>query len=259
MPTILDEILADKRKELSVTKASVKIDDLVKCEYFGRETLSFKDSLASSASGIISEFKRKSPSKGWIFPDADPVAVTKGYSDNGASAVSILTNDKYFGGCPDFLLKARPNVKCPILRKEFIVDEFQVYEAKAIGADAILLIAAALTKDELKSLAAKAHELSLQVLMEVHTEEELDAVNEHVDVIGVNNRNLKTFVTDVENSMRLADKIPAEFVKISESGISDPATVRSLREIGYRGFLMGENFMKTQDPAAALKSFISAI
>ena len=259
MPTILDEILADKRKELSVTKASVKIDDLVKCEYFGRETLSFKDSLASSVSGIISEFKRKSPSKGWIFPDADPVAVTKGYSDNGASAVSILTNDKYFGGCPDFLLKARPNVKCPILRKEFIVDEFQVYEAKAIGADAILLIAAALTKDELKSLAAKAHELSLQVLMEVHTEAELDAVNEHVDVIGVNNRNLKTFVTDVENSMRLADKIPAEFVKISESGISDPATVRSLREIGYRGFLMGENFMKTQDPAAALKSFISAI
>ena len=127
MPTILDEILADKRKELSVTKASVKIDDLVKCEYFGRETLSFKDSLASSASGIISEFKRKSPSKGWIFPDADPVAVTKGYSDNGASAISILTNDKYFGGCPDFLLKARPNVKCPILRKEFIVDEFQVY------------------------------------------------------------------------------------------------------------------------------------
>lgn len=259
MPTILDEILADKRKELSVTKASVKIDDLVKCEYFGRETLSFKDSLASSVSGIISEFKRKSPSKGWIFPDADPVAVTKGYSDNGASAISILTNDKYFGGCPDFLLKARPNVKCPILRKEFIVDEFQVYEAKAIGADAILLIAAALTKDELKSLAAKAHELSLQVLMEVHTEAELDAVNEHVDVIGVNNRNLKTFVTDVENSMRLADKIPAEFVKISESGISDPATVGSLREIGYRGFLMGENFMKTQDPAAALKSFISAI
>ena len=146
MPTILDEILADKRKELSVTKASVKIDDLVKCEYFGRETLSFKDSLASSASGIISEFKRRSPSKGWIFPDADPVAVTKGYSDNGASAISILTNDKYFGGFPDFLLKARPNVKCPILRKEFIVDEFQVYEAKAIGADAILLIAAALTK-----------------------------------------------------------------------------------------------------------------
>ena len=259
MPTILDEILADKRKELSVTKASVKIDDLVKCEYFGRETLSFKDSLASSASGIISEFKRKSPSKGWIFPDADPVAVTKGYSDNGASAISILTNDKYFGGCPDFLLKARPNVKCPILRKEFIVDEFQVYEAKAIGADAILLIAAALTKAELKSLAAKAHELSLQVLMEVHTEEELDAVNEHVDVIGVNNRDLKTFVTDVENSMRLADKISAEFVKISESGISDPATVRSLREIGYRGFLMGENFMNTKDPAAALKSFISAI
>ena len=259
MPTILDEILADKRKELSVTKASVKIDDLEKCEYFGRETLSFKDSLASSASGIISEFKRKSPSKGWIFPDADPVAVTKGYSDNGASAISILTNDKYFGGCPEFLQQARPNVKCPILRKEFIVDEFQVYEAKAIGADAILLIAAALTKDELKSLAAKAHELSLQVLMEVHTEEELDAVNEHVDVIGVNNRDLKTFVTDVENSMRLADKIPAEFVKIRESGISDPATVRSLREIGYRGFLMGENFMKTQDPAAALKSFISAI
>lgn len=259
MPTILDEILADKRKELSVTKASVKIDDLVTAEYFSRETLSLKDSLVNSASGIISEFKRKSPSKGWIFPDADPVAVTKGYSDNGASAVSILTNDKYFGGCPDFLLKARPNVKCPILRKEFIVDEFQVYEAKAIGADAILLIAAALTKTELKSLAAKAHELSLQVLMEVHTEEELDAVNEHVDVIGVNNRNLKTFVTDVENSMRLADKIPAEFVKISESGISDPATVRSLREIGYRGFLMGENFMKTQDPAAALKSFISAI
>ncbi|MBO6005415.1 MAG: indole-3-glycerol phosphate synthase TrpC [Paludibacteraceae bacterium] len=259
MPTILDEILADKRKELVVTKASKKIEDLERADYFERATYSLKDSLKNSASGIISEFKRKSPSKGWIFPDADPVAVTKGYNDNGASAISILTNNKYFGGDPEFLLKSRPNITCPVLRKEFIVDEFQVYEAKAIGADAILLIAAALTKQELKALAAKAHELSLQVLLEVHTEEELDYVNEFVDVVGVNNRNLKTFVTDVENSVRLADKIPADFVKISESGISKPETVRSLREIGYRGFLMGENFMKTQDPAAALKSFIDAI
>lgn len=257
MGTILDDIIANKRLEVAASKLVRSIDELTKDPFFLRKTLSLKKCLTESKSGIISEFKRKSPSKGWIHPDADPVTVTSGYSNNGASGISILTDEKFFGGKSAFVVAARPHVACPILRKEFVIDEYQLYEAKAMGADLVLLIAAALTVEETKILARKAHELGLEVLMEVHNEEELNRANEFVDLMGVNNRNLKNFVTDVQASFLLADKVPADFVKVSESGISKVATVRQLRQVGYRGFLMGENFMKESDPAAALKGFVA--
>lgn len=254
--TILDKILADKVIEVANRKAVKSIDDLLKESGFTRQTLSLKQNLIASNSGIISEFKRKSPSKGWIHQDADVTAVTYGYSQAGACGISILTDEIYFGGTPADVIAARPQVACPILRKEFVIDEYQLYEARAMGADLILLIAAALSPQQTKNLARKAHELNLEVLLEVHNEEELGHANEFVDMLGVNNRNLKTFVTDVQVSFGLVNKIPSEFVKVSESGISAVETVRELRQVGYRGFLMGENFMKEAIPAEALKRFI---
>ena len=257
--TILDNILADKAIEVANRKAVKNIDELCKESGFARKTLSLKETLLVSNSGIISEFKRKSPSKGWIHEGAEVVSVTAGYSQAGACGISILTDEIYFGGTPADVIAARPQVTCPILRKEFVIDEYQLYEARAMGADLILLIAAALTPQQTKDLARKANELNLEVLLEVHNEEELGHANEFVDMLGVNNRNLKTFVTDVQVSFDLVNKIPAEFVKVSESGISSVETVRQLREVGYRGFLMGENFMKEANPAEALKNFIAQI
>ncbi len=255
--TILDKILADKAIEVANRKAVKTIEDLMNESGFSRDTLSLKKNLMESNSGIISEFKRKSPSKGWIHQDADVTAVTSGYSQAGASAISILTDEIYFGGTPADVIAARPQVTCPILRKEFVIDEYQLYEARTMGADLILLIAAALTPQQTKDLARKAHELNLEVLLEVHNEEELGHANEFVDMLGVNNRNLKTFVTDIQVSFDLVDKIPNDFVKVSESGISAVETVRELRKAGYRGFLMGENFMKETNPSEALKNFIA--
>ncbi len=257
--TILDKILADKAIEVANRKALKTIDDLMKESGFSRETLSLKKNLQESNSGIISEFKRKSPSKGWIHEGADVTTVTSGYSQAGASGISILTDEIYFGGTPADVIAARPQVTCPILRKEFVIDEYQLFEARAMGADLILLIAAALTPQQTKDLARKAHELNLEVLLEVHNEEELGHANEFVDMLGVNNRNLKTFVTDVQVSFDLVDKIPNDFVKVSESGISAVETVRELRKVGYRGFLMGENFMKEANPSEALKNFIAQL
>jgi indole-3-glycerol phosphate synthase len=256
---ILDKILADKAIEVAERKALRSIDELIKTPAFSRETLSLSANLLSSHSGIISEFKRKSPSKGWIHEGANVVDITSGYSDNGASGISILTDEKYFGGTPADVIAARPTVSCPILRKEFVVDEYQLYEAKAMGADLILLIAAALSVEQTKQLARKARELHLEVLLEVHNEQELGHANEFVNMLGVNNRNLKTFVTDVQVSFDLAALIPNDFVKVSESGISKSETVKELRKAGYRGFLMGENFMKEDNPALALKNFITAL
>lgn len=256
---ILDKILADKAIEVAKRKQLRSIDDLIKDPMFARKTLSLKENLQQSTSGIISEFKRKSPSKGWIHQDADVLSVTAGYSNNGASGISILTDEIYFGGTPADVIAARPSVSCPILRKEFVIDEYQLYEAKSMGADLILLIAAALSVEQTKQLARKAHELNLEVLLEVHNAEELAHANEFVDMMGVNNRNLKTFATDIQVSFDLAKLIPNEFVKVSESGISMPQTVKELRKVGYRGFLMGENFMKEENPALALKNFIAAL
>lgn len=256
---ILDEIIAEKRKEIALSKAQKSISDLEKEKGFSRQTFSLKNSLKHSSSGIISEFKRKSPSKGWIHQNASVVEVTKGYSNNGASGVSILTDYSFFGGTKEDLMVARCGVSVPILRKDFIVDEYQLFEARAMGADVILLIAAVLTSQQVKQLAIKAHDLSLEVLLEVHNEQELAYVCENIDIVGVNNRNLKNFVVDMQMSFLLADKISTDFVKISESGISNPQVVKDLQAVGYQGFLMGENFMKEENPAKALQQFISLV
>jgi indole-3-glycerol phosphate synthase len=257
--TILDKIIADKRIEVAQRKAVTSITDLEKAPDFERTCLSLKQRLLSSASGIISEFKRKSPSLGWIHEHADVVQVTEGYSRAGASGISILTDFPYFGGTPQDLMAARSQVTCPILRKDFVIDEYQLFEAKAMGADVVLLIAAALTVKEALELARRAQELGLEVLLEVHNAEELGHANDHVDMLGVNNRNLKTFEQSIQTSFELAALIPDQFVKVSESGISKLETVKQLREVGYKGFLMGENFMKENDPAEALKRFIDGL
>jgi indole-3-glycerol phosphate synthase len=252
--TILDQILTDKRAEVEARKQLLSIADLMSSPYFKRKGLSLRERL-QSAPGIIAEFKRKSPSKGWIHEDADVVEITSGYSEAGAAGISILTDTKYFGGNQHELTAARPHVSCPILRKDFMIDAYQLYEAKAIGADVILLIAAALSPLECRELAVKAKELNLEVLLEIHSQDELAHLCAEVDMVGVNNRNLKTFEVSTALSLELAPLIPDQFVKISESGLTDTATVRMLMEAGYQGFLMGENFMKEQNPAAALRKF----
>ena len=257
--TILNRIIVDKEKEVAERKKLVSIDDLLASPYFNRKCISLKNSLMNSTSGIISEFKRKSPSKGWIHEEADVEEITSGYDAAGAGGISILTDSKYFGGVSEDLMAARPHLNCPVLRKDFMVDVYQLYEAKAMGADVILLIAAALSVEKTQELAMKAHELGLEVLLEVHNKEELNHVNENIDIVGVNNRNLKTFEVNTEVSFELADLIPDGLVKISESGISSPETVNELRKVGYKGFLMGENFMKESNPAVALKHFIEKL
>lgn len=254
---ILDEIIAHKRIEVEEQKKQMSIDTMVRIitDSVVRPK-SFKESLQDSSTGIIAEFKRKSPSRGWIFEDARIGDVVSAYSQSGASAISILTDERFFGGSLGDLEKAHSLMKTPLLRKDFMIDEYQLYQAAMYGASAILLIASALTVSETKKMAIKSKELGLDVLLEIHNEKELGHINEYVDVIGINNRNLGTFVTDVQVSFDLGEKIPKEFLKISESGISSPQTVKDLRQVGFRGFLMGENFMKTNNPGQALSEFI---
>ncbi len=259
MSTILDRILADKVVEVAERKQLIAIAALEKSHAFSRTCLSLKQSLLASDTGIISEFKRKSPSLGWIHEEADVVDVTSGYGAAGASGISILTDYPYFGGTSLDIMAARSRISCPVLRKDFVIDEYQLYEAKAIGADVILLIAAALTGKQTFELARKAHELGLEVLLEVHNADEIRHANDFVDMLGVNNRNLKTFEQSIQVSFDLAELIPDHFVKVSESGISKVVTVKELRKVGYKGFLMGENFMKEEDPAEALKLFIDGL
>lgn len=261
---ILEEIVAYKRIEVEQQKQalppSVLYSKVEEAMAKGNVSLrSMKASLAASQSGIIAEFKRKSPSKGWIKEEGQAEVIPGSYSRNGASAISILTDEKYFGGQPEFVTTARPHVECPILRKDFIIDEYQLYHARAIGADAVLLIAADLTCKECGTLAEKAHQLGLETLLEVHSEAELDHVGDNIDMVGVNNRHLGTFHTDVKTSFMLAEQLPKDYLLVSESGISDPATVRKLRQAGYRGFLIGETFMKTPDPGEALRQFIEEV
>ena len=265
MNDILEEIVAHKRKELKELKGILPLHDLAENveEYLAndkRQTLSMRHSLAESASGIIAEFKRRSPSKGWIKEDGEPTVIPPSYAENGAAALSILTDEKFFGGKLKFIQQARPLVPhTPILRKDFIIDEYQLLQARQIGADAVLLIAACLSKQKCKELARKAHALGLETLLEVHSEPELEYVGDNIDMVGVNNRNLGTFHTDVQNSYRLANLLPKDYLLVSESGISNPLTVRELRQAGFRGFLIGETFMKTPNPGLALKEFIEGI
>tara|TARA_R110000787_G_scaffold113832_4_gene223182 strand:- start:4390 stop:5175 length:786 start_codon:yes stop_codon:yes gene_type:complete len=259
--TILDKIIAFKKKEVSKIKADVPVKKLVESPLFQREPLSLRKSLMQVGStGIIAEFKRQSPSKGVINDKATIEEVTNGYLDANVAAQSILTDTSFFGGTMVDLMKARTiNTSKPILRKDFIVDGFQIVEAKAIGADAILLIAACLTKQELKNYGKLAEDLGMEVLYEVHTQEDLDKIELSNKIIGINNRNLKTFEVDLEHSVNLANQIPDDCVKVSESGLSDPRIVTGLKEYGFKGFLIGENFMKTDNPGEACEAFISQI
>ncbi|MGQ8337118.1 indole-3-glycerol phosphate synthase TrpC [Sunxiuqinia sp. A32] len=259
--TILDEINANKRREVADAKEKISIDDLKKSPFFNRECNSLKTALkADGASGIIAEFKTKSPSKGVINELAEVTEVTSAYVAAGVCGLSVLTDHNYFGGSFENLAKARlTNPQTPILRKDFMLDPYQVYEAKAHGADLILLIAASLSKEEMQKLTDVAKELGMEVLVEVHTEEEIDKLNPLVDLVGVNNRNLKTFEVDVETSVRLGKLLSESMVRISESGLSSIENIHYLRTAGFEGFLMGENFMKTENPGQACADFIKAL
>lgn len=260
MKDILQEIVATKRAEVDRRKRETDLQTLYRQAETPRTTRhSLREALRSSSTGIISEFKRRSPSKGWINRDADVQSVVRAYQQAGATALSVLTDTPYFGGTDDDLRAARQACSLPILRKDFTIDEFQLVESRALGADAVLLIAAALTREQCRRFAEIAHQLELEVLLEIHDQSELDYYSEYVDVLGVNNRNLGSFHTDVANSFRLIEQMPQEATPISESGISNPDTVKELRAIGFKGFLIGENFMKTETPGDSLKSFINAL
>ena len=294
---ILGEIIKTKRQELAMLAESSKghasdgclakspVDRAVGTKR--SEKRSLRKALATSKTGIIAEFKRKSPSKGWIHADVQPEDVVPVYATNGAAALSILTDEQYFGGSLDFIRRVRPLVDIPILRKDFIIDPIQLYQAAEAGADAVLLIAACLSREACAALTAEAHRLGLEVLLEIHSADELDYITLDIDVVGVNNRHLGSFVTDVKTSFDLAPLLSQRAdrnyfsgkfaekpisappsttpthatgpIMISESGISKPETVKQLREAGFRGFLMGETFMKEPDPGAALATFIHAL
>lgn len=258
---ILEEIIAYKKEEIEEKKGLYPVKLLEKSIHFKAPVISLKKYLLREDKwGIIAEIKRKSPSKGIINNNVSVERISIGYMQAGASALSILTDEKYFGGSNDDLEIARKFNFCPILRKEFIIDEYQILESKSIGADAILLIAAALKPDQIKHLSETARTLGLEVLMEVHNEAELER-NFHttIDIIGVNNRDLKTFTTDIETSVSLADKIPPEYVKISESGIHDPDDIIYLKKYGYQGFLIGEQFMIQGRPEKECTQFIAKL
>ncbi len=258
---ILEKIIAYKKLEVAKLMREVSLEKLVKSPNFKRTPISLKKALtAKNSTGIIAEFKRKSPSKGMINDKISIGEVTQGYLDANVAAQSILTDKEFFGGSIVDLIQARAvNETIPILRKDFIVDGFQIVESKAIGADVILLIAACLTKEELKNYGKLAEDLGMEVLYEVHNQEELDKIDLNHKIIGINNRNLKTFEVDLENSISLIKNIPENCIKVSESGISDPKIITGLKAYGFQGFLIGETFMKTEDPGLACLEFISQI
>ena len=258
---ILDTIIAQKKIEVAEKKSLYPTKLLEQSIYFSSPVVSLKKYVQrKDKSGIIAEIKRKSPSKGVINPHVSIERTSIGYMQAGASALSILTDKEFFGGTNDDLTVARKFNYCPILRKDFTIDEYQIIEAKSIGADAILLIAAVMDSKRIRELAFFAHSLGLEILLEVHNEEELKSnLEAPVDLIGVNNRDLKTFEVSIEVSKRLSALMPKEMVKISESGISKPETIVELRGYGYEGFLMGENFMKHNRPETAAKEFIEKL
>lgn len=258
--TFLEKILLEKHKEVSLLRKKFTISDLERQKYFREETRSLSEYITKSGkSGIIAEFKRMSPSKGIINAEADIAKVTTGYSDKGASGLSVLTDRVFFGGSCHDLTLTRELSNIPILRKDFIIDEFQVIESKAVGADAILLIAAALDNRKVSELSALARSLKMEVLLEIHSATELEAADASTDIVGVNNRDLKTFKVDINVSQDLIKRIPGHFIRISESGISDPETVGQLRKEGFDGFLIGERFMAELDPVSAFDRFVKQI
>lgn len=264
MKDILQEIISCKRLEVEAQKKLIPLQELEKhfSEAMRRQTISMRAALEASPTGIIAEFKRKSPSKGWIFPDADVAHVVPAYEQAGASACSILTDTPFFGGSLNDLHTARQLVNLPLLRKEFIIDPYQLVEARVAGADAVLLIASVLTPERCYDLAQEAYGMQLEVLLEVHSEQELGHLNSYISMLGINNRNLGTFQTSLDHSFRLAEKMreaDSRVLLVSESGISEPSTVSELREKGFRGFLIGETFMRDGNPGETLTNFIRGI
>jgi indole-3-glycerol phosphate synthase len=258
---ILDKIVARKKEEVALAKQSISIKQLESAANFNRTPLFFKDFLLEeNRTGIISEFKRRSPSKGLINGTADVAAVTQAYTAAGASALSVLTDVDFFGGSADDLIAARAVNQIPILRKDFMIDEYQILEAKAWGADLNLLIASILTPKEIATFGKFAQSLGLSVLLEVHNLVELErSICPNLDAIGVNNRNLGDFTVNIQTSFDLVNKIPDEFLKISESAIDNPEVIKELKAVGYHGFLIGENFMKTENPGQAIKDFVAKL
>ena len=257
---ILEEIVAFKKKEVKERAELYPVKLLEKSLFFEGKPVSMVEYIKRPDKvGIIAEFNRQSPSKGIINANAKVEKTSIGYMQAGASGLSILTDNKFFGGSSEDLMEARKFNFCPILRKEFIIDEYQVVEAKSIGADVILLIARILDKNQVESLSRKAKELGMEILFEVHNEEELDKLCPEIDIVGVNNRNLKTFETDIQTSKDLSSQIPNDFLKISESGIHSAETVMELKEYGFEGFLVGERFMATARPEQACREFIKSI
>jgi len=254
---ILSKIITDKKQEVILKKSLIPVSQLENSVLFGNRTISLSKNLRASQTGIIAEFKRRSPSKGEINYNVTVEEVVQGYESAGACGISVLTDGKYFGGSLDDLLLARAAANLPLLRKEFIVDEYQILEAKAYGADVILLIAAVLSREQIKHLSEFAQSLALEVLLEVHNEAELEkSIIPSLDMIGVNNRNLKTFEVSLDISKKLSEKIPSDFVKISESGLSTIESIQDLKQFGFEAFLIGENFMKTANPGESLKQFL---
>lgn len=258
--SILQRIVYQKKLEIELAAKQKSREALEQMPLFGRDIISLRQRLQQAdSSGIIAEFKRHSPSKSWINQTADPVEVVTAYAAAGVAGASVLTDQEFFKGSLQDLEAVRTAVDIPLLRKDFMIDPYQLWEAKAYGADVILLIASILTPCEVSSLTDYAHQLGLEVLLEIHNEAEIGHVNADVDMVGINNRNLNTFEVDVEQSVKMADKLGVNFTKIAESGIDSPKTITYFRSHGFQGFLIGENFMKAEHPGLACKEFIQSI
>ena len=256
--TILDKIIERKKQEIADSKSEISLEQLKDSEFFERTTFSLKQTLKSK-SGIITEFKRKSPSKGIINDKVSPLEVVSQYEKFGASAVSILTDKDFFGGSFEDILSVRNHINIPILRKDFMVDEYQFYEAKSLGADVILLIASCLSPTQVLEFTELAHQLNLEVLLEIHSEEELVHINKDVDFVGINNRNLKDFKVDLQHSVNLKNQLPSDIFSIAESGIYSEEDFKFLKEKGFDGFLMGEYFMKNENPGQKFGKFLTNV
>lgn len=257
---ILERIVAQKKIEVENSKKNVSVKQLEQAVFFSRDTVSLTENLVSAnSSGIIAEFKRKSPSKGILNAHAAAAETVKAYENAGVSGSSVLTDESFFGGTKQDIISVRSEVSIPLLRKDFMIDEYQFMEAKSIGADVVLLIASILTPQEVKQFTELAKSLQLEVLLELHDASELNHVHHLVDMVGINNRNLKTFEVDIEQSIRMAEKLGNDFVKVAESGISNVETLKHFKQNGFHGFLIGENFMKTTNPGLACKEFIASL
>lgn len=255
---ILDKIIERKKQEVADSKSKISIEHLKNSDFFGKPTFSLKETLKTK-SGIITEFKRQSPSKGIINDKVAPLEVISQYEKSGASAISILTDKDFFGGSFEDILSVRNHINIPILRKDFMVDEYQFYEAKSIGADVILLIASCLSPAQVSEFTELAHQLNLEVLLEIHSEEELVHINKNVDFVGINNRNLKDFKVDLQHSVNLKNQLPNDILSVAESGIYNEEDFRFLKEKGFDGFLMGEYFMKNDKPGKKFGEFVSNV